>query len=211
MIKCDKCRKELEYVNVLVFLRDGSDTWDKHPLFEIGNNGCVGIETNANWTGYELTDKERRETIECPFCKKFPFGKEEIQVYDTVNLVCFSDKVCESQSEHVIKGSEQYLNWLIVAAFRYCVSRHTTQAMWGIENVILDNIDILSTEFIKQFIRDIKSEQYATEVQQNFNKRDSTDYFARLERHIEDYQRDLKTKKARRHRSYTKHFAKQWN
>ena len=99
-------------------------------------------------------------------------------------------------SETVIKGSEQYLNWLIVAAFRYCVSRHTTQAMWGIENVILDNLDILSAEFIKQFIRDIKSEQYATEVQQNFNKRDSTDYFARLERHIEDYQRDLKNEKS---------------
>lgn len=64
-------------------------------------------------------------------------------------------------SEAVIKGSKQELNWLIVAAFRYAVCRHTMQSMWGIERVILDNLDILSTEFVKQFIRDIKHEQYA--------------------------------------------------
>ena len=192
MIKCDKCGKELEYVNVLVFLRDGSDTWDKHPLFEIGNNGCVGIETNANWTGYELTDKERRETIECPFCKKFPFGKEEIQVYDSVNLICFSDKVCESQSEHVIKGSEQYLNWLIVAAFRYCVSRHTTQAMYGVDKVILDNIGLLHTEFIKQFIYDIELEQHSTEIEKNYNRQYATNFFKRLQDHVGDYRRCLR-------------------
>ena len=98
-------------------------------------------------------------------------------------------------SECVIKGPKMNLNWLVVAAFRYAVCRHTTQAMWGIEDVILDNLDVLTTEFIKQFVRDIKREQYATEVQQNFNKRDSTDYFARLKNHIEDYQRGLKNEK----------------
>lgn len=98
-------------------------------------------------------------------------------------------------SECVIKGPQMNINWLVVAAFRYAVCRHTTQSMWGIENVILDNLDVLTTEFIKQFVRDIKREQYATEVQQNFNKRDSTDYFARLKGHIEDYQRDLKNEK----------------
>ena len=98
-------------------------------------------------------------------------------------------------SECVIKGPKMNLNWLVVAAFRYAVCRHTTQAMWGIEEVILDNLDVLTTEFIKQFVRNIKREQYATEVQQNFNKRDSTDYFARLKNHIEDYQRGLKNEK----------------
>ena len=98
-------------------------------------------------------------------------------------------------SEAVIKGSKQELNWLIIAAFRYAVCRHGTQAMWGIEKVILDNLDVLITEFVKQFARDIKREQYATEVENNFNKRDSTDYFARLRGHIEDYQRDLKNEK----------------
>lgn len=99
------------------------------------------------------------------------------------------------ENEAIIKGPKQNINWLIVSAFRYAVCRHTTQAMWGIENVILDNLDVLHTEFIKQFISDIKREQYATEVEQNFNKRDSTDYFARLKGHIEDYQRDLKGEK----------------
>ena len=98
-------------------------------------------------------------------------------------------------NEAVIKGPKQELNWLIVAAFRYAVCRHTTQAMWGIEEVILDNLDVLSTEFVKQFIRDIKREQYATEVENNFNKLDSTDYFDRLQRHIDDYRRDLKNEK----------------
>ena len=98
-------------------------------------------------------------------------------------------------SECVIKGPKMNINWLVVAAFRYAVCRHTMQSMWGIENVILDNLDVLTTEFIKQFVRDIKREQYATELQQNFNKRDSTDYFARLKNHIEDYQRGLKNEK----------------
>ena len=100
-------------------------------------------------------------------------------------------------SECVIKGPKININWLVVAAFRYAVCRHTTQAMWGLENVILDNLDVLTTEFIKQFVRDIKREQYATEVENNFNKRDSTDYFDRLQRHIDDYRRDLKRESAR--------------
>ena len=98
-------------------------------------------------------------------------------------------------SECVIKGPKINLNWLIVAAFRYAVCRHTTQAMWGIENVILDNLDVLTTEFISQFVRDIKREQYVTEVQQNSNKVYSVDYFERLKNHIEDYQRGLKNEK----------------
>ena len=98
-------------------------------------------------------------------------------------------------SECVIKGPKTNINWLVVAAFRYAVCRHTMQSMWGIENVILDNLDVLTTEFIKQFVRDIKREQYATEVENNFNKRDSTDYFDRLQRHIDDYRRDLKNEK----------------
>ena len=98
-------------------------------------------------------------------------------------------------NESVIIGPANKINWLMVAAFRYCVGRHTTQAMYGVGDVILDNLDVLHTEFIKQFIREIEREQYATEVQQNFNKRDSTDYFARLKNHIEDYQRGLKNEK----------------
>ena len=38
-------------------------------------------------------------------------------------------------SECVIKGPKTNINWLVVAAFRYAVCRHTMQSMWGIENV----------------------------------------------------------------------------
>lgn len=58
-------------------------------------------------------------------------------------------------SEVMIKGPQDRINWLMVAAFRYCVGRHTTQAMYGVGDVILDILDVLNTEFIKQFIREI--------------------------------------------------------
>ena len=51
-------------------------------------------------------------------------------------------------SEVMIKGPQDRINWLMVAAFRYCVERHTTQAMYGVGDVILDNLDVLHTEFI---------------------------------------------------------------
>lgn len=52
-------------------------------------------------------------------------------------------------NEYVIKGPQDRINWLMVAAFRYCVGRHTTQAMYGVGDVILDNLDVLHTEFIQ--------------------------------------------------------------
>ena len=98
-------------------------------------------------------------------------------------------------SECVIKGPKMNLNWLVVAAFRYAVCRHTTQAMWGIEEVILDNLDVLHTECVKQFIREIEREQYVTEFDQERNKRYAIDFFARLKTHIKDYQHYLKDEK----------------
>lgn len=32
-------------------------------------------------------------------------------------------------NEYVIKGPQDRINWLMVAAFRYCVGRHKTQAI----------------------------------------------------------------------------------
>lgn len=99
-------------------------------------------------------------------------------------------------SEVVIKGPQDRVNWLMVAAFRYCVGRHTTQAMYGVGDVILDNLDVLHTEFIKQFVRDIESEQYAAEIDKKYNKeRYAIDFFARLKGHIKDYQHYLKDEK----------------
>lgn len=98
-------------------------------------------------------------------------------------------------NEVMIKGPQDRINWLMVAAFRYCVGRHTTQAMYGIDEVILNNLDALNTVFIEQFIDAIEHEQYVTELDQERNKRYEIDFFARLKTHIKDYQRYLKDEK----------------
>ena len=49
-----------------------------------------------------------------------------------------------------IVGSKNDLNWLMVAAFRYSVNRHPTQAMYGIDRVLVDNMDIIETVFLEQ-------------------------------------------------------------
>lgn len=98
-------------------------------------------------------------------------------------------------NEVMIIGPANKINWLMVAAFRYAVNRHTTQAMYGVGDVILDNLDVLHTEFIKQFIREIEREQYVTELDQERNKRYEIDFFSRLKTHIKDYQRYLKDEK----------------
>ena len=100
-----------------------------------------------------------------------------------------------NMNESVISGPANKINWLMVAAFRYAVNRHTTQAMYGIDDVILNNLDALNTVFIEQFIDAIEHEQYVTELDQGRNKRYEIDFFARLKTHIEDYQRGLKNEK----------------
>lgn len=87
-MKCEKCGSEIGTVLVSVFNRDGSDCDAKLPLIEC-EEGAAYIDTTQNWTGYELTEDEMRETIECPHCKQFPFRNPEIQVYDIVRVVCF--------------------------------------------------------------------------------------------------------------------------
>lgn len=91
-----------------------------------------------------------------------------------------------------IIGSELNLNWLIVAAFRYAVRRHTTQAMYGIGDVILDNLDLVQTGFIKQFIRDIESEREYDKYVQKEKQEADTYFFKRLEGHVKDYIRYLR-------------------
>ena len=100
-----------------------------------------------------------------------------------------------NMNESVIIGPANKINWLMVAAFRYAVNRHTTQAMYGVGDVILDNLDVVHTEFIKQFIREIEHEQYVTELDQERNKRYEIDFFSRLKMHIKDYQLYLKDEK----------------
>ena len=90
-MKCEKCGKEIDYVHMLRFNYDGSDTWRKVYINESENEEDEGVflDTDSNWTGYELTEEEQMETIICPHCEKFPFNHKEIQVYDVVRVVCF--------------------------------------------------------------------------------------------------------------------------
>lgn len=98
-------------------------------------------------------------------------------------------------NEVMIIGPANKINWLMAAAFRYAVNRHTTQAMYGIDEVILNNLDVLNTVFIEQFIDAIEHEQYVTELDQGRNRRYEIDFFARLKTHIKDYQLYLKDEK----------------
>ena len=96
---CEKCGKAIGHVEINTFDRDGSDFDDvafiEEPEDENGERTVALIETNANWTGYELTEEEQRETIKCPHCGEFPFKHMEIQVYEIVRLVCFKSEVAE--------------------------------------------------------------------------------------------------------------------
>ena len=91
-----------------------------------------------------------------------------------------------------IKGDEMYLQWLMVAAFRYSVNRHATQSMYGIGDVIIDNIGLLDDGFIAQFIRDIQTELRGVEYARQTKEEYKRDFFKRLNGHVGDYVRYLK-------------------
>ena len=88
-MKCEKCGKDIAHITTSRFSYDGSDYDDTIGIEEDEHYNAVIMETDKNWTGYELSEEEMRERIECPYCKQFPFGNEEIQVYDVVRIVCF--------------------------------------------------------------------------------------------------------------------------
>lgn len=89
-MKCEKCGKEISTVLVDMFNHDGSDSFVEHFVEECEEDAAV-IETHTSWTGYELSEEEQTETIECPHCRKFPFKSEEIQFYTFVRVVCFRE------------------------------------------------------------------------------------------------------------------------
>lgn len=85
-MNCNCCGVEIDRVLVNVFLPDGSD---KEALIQFSDNGeeTYCLETDRNWTGYELCEEEQIETIKCPKCKKFPFKTRTLDVSEPVYLI----------------------------------------------------------------------------------------------------------------------------
>lgn len=87
-MKCEKCGKEIDRIMVNRFNHDGSDSLYNYSFCEVEQN-AVCIDTDRNWVGYELTEEERIETIQCPHCGEFPFKSKEIQEHEIIRLVMF--------------------------------------------------------------------------------------------------------------------------
>lgn len=85
---CENCGKKIDSLRVNTFMYDGSDYWDEIMIEECEKDAVV-IETTRNWTGYDLSDEEMRDTITCPVCKKWPFRSQELQIHEPVVLVMF--------------------------------------------------------------------------------------------------------------------------
>ena len=90
MIKCTHCGKEIKRVKVNYFKPDDTDDYQEIPI-EAEYNGAVVIIAQRDWTGYELSDEERMDTIKCPYCGEYPFLYPEIHAYDFVEIVCFTE------------------------------------------------------------------------------------------------------------------------
>lgn len=88
-MKCEHCGSLINNIDVNMFNYDGSDGFYSYPIQDTSNNAIV-IDTDNNWTGYDLSEEERLDTIECPICHKFPFKSTEMQVYEIVRIVCFT-------------------------------------------------------------------------------------------------------------------------
>ena len=88
-MRCAKCGKEIHEVLLNIFNFDGSDDFVEEDIGEIECCDAVYISTYRNWTGYELSKEEQRETILCPHCEQFPFKSDEVNVFDKIEIQCF--------------------------------------------------------------------------------------------------------------------------
>lgn len=88
-MKCSKCGKEIQSVNMNMFNQDGSDEYIKHSLNECEQDAVV-IETSKDFTGYELDEKDIFDCIECPHCRKYPFDEKiGIEMKEVLVVICF--------------------------------------------------------------------------------------------------------------------------
>lgn len=86
-VNCKHCGKVLDNIDINMFNYDGSDSFYKEEFF--ASDDQIIIQTNKNWTGYDLTEKEMKDTIECPHCHHYPFDKSKsIEIQDVVIVTC---------------------------------------------------------------------------------------------------------------------------
>lgn len=90
-MKCLNCKNDIKQVYINEFNYDGSDSLRLINITQLNDTDeFILLETDQSWTGYDLTDEERKDTIECPICHKYPFKKdEEIQTREIVEVCCF--------------------------------------------------------------------------------------------------------------------------
>ena len=89
MIKCEQCKKQIDYVITNRFNYDGSDSDIKVFLHEYPESSAIYLETDSYWCGFGLDKKDQIEYIKCPHCKKFPFKLKEVQVEELIRVVMF--------------------------------------------------------------------------------------------------------------------------
>lgn len=99
-MKCERCGKKIDSVMVNKFIFEGVDGFFNIPIIE-ANDNAVYVETDSNWTGYELTEEEMINTIICPQCLEYPFNDKEIQVHDVVQIVMFESEDFQEDKEEV--------------------------------------------------------------------------------------------------------------
>lgn len=92
---CANCGEEIHSLIVNMFNHEGADSFINYFIEEDEETGAVWFDTTTNWTGYELSEEEMNDTIECPYCHEHPFNDKEIQVFNIVRIVKFTDDVCE--------------------------------------------------------------------------------------------------------------------
>lgn len=96
-MRCEKCGRKINSLLVDFFNYDGSDSDYEISLNERGRAAFVDV--NKNWTGYELSKNEQKNTICCPYCKQFPFKSNEIQVESIIRVICFKQNETNSMEK----------------------------------------------------------------------------------------------------------------
>lgn len=98
---CERCGKQIDHINTSVFQYDGTDSEYQMPLTFDERTGCVVFETTQNWTGYELTDEERKDIIRCPHCGEYPFDSSvEIEFHEPVEVLMWTAKNVDTQRDY---------------------------------------------------------------------------------------------------------------